>query len=280
MQSSVFYFAVGDNRRGRFLKLLRPVKLLQNKAIAITCQQIVRQGLFRFEVDTFAILPFLAFGNTKIGNISPPRINLLQLTCYYNNTMISLEELENQCLPISQLKKYATEWVIKVLVIRRSLTKEYKNADGEGIRWQLILVDEEDLELAFMNNTEVVEDKSQFKTEQFSNGFNSFDEAEKIINGSLFVQALTREGRSVRREVIVTNESEQSPRMGSVPIGIGKNCHTKRVIIDKNARIGDNVKIINIDNIQEAARESDGYFIKSEIVTVIEDVVIPSGTII
>ncbi|XP_015160730.1 replication protein A 70 kDa DNA-binding subunit D-like [Solanum tuberosum] len=145
--------------------------------------------------------------------------------------MTSLEELENQCLPISKLKKYATEWVIKVLVIRRSLTKEYKNANGEGIHWQLILVDEEgtkiqttlfnkdvhawnksfqlnqsyyiingklngakpnflsvhkDLELAFMNNTDVVEDKSQFKTEQFSNGFISFDEAEKITNGSLF----------------------------------------------------------------------------------------------
>uniref|UniRef100_A0A3Q7FN17 Replication protein A 70 kDa DNA-binding subunit B/D first OB fold domain-containing protein n=1 Tax=Solanum lycopersicum TaxID=4081 RepID=A0A3Q7FN17_SOLLC len=150
---------------------------------------------------------------------------------YYNNTMTSLEELEKQCLPISKLKKYATEWVIKVLVIRRSLTKKYKNANGEGIRWQLILVDEEgtkiqttlfnkkvhawnksfqlnqsyyiingklngpkpnflsihkELELAFMNNTEVVEDKSHFKTEQFSNGFITVDEAEKITNGSLF----------------------------------------------------------------------------------------------
>ncbi|XP_027768380.1 replication protein A 70 kDa DNA-binding subunit D-like [Solanum pennellii] len=173
--------------------------------------------------------------------------------------MTSLEELENQCLPISKLKKYATEWVIKVLVIRRSLTKEYKNTNGEGIRWQLILVDEEgtkiqttlfnkdvhawnksfqlnqsyyiingklnrpkpnflsvhkELELAFMNNTEVVEDKSHFKTDQFSNGFITFDEAEKITNGSLFdvvcilltVKALTGEGRSIRREVIVTNE--------------------------------------------------------------------------
>ncbi|WMV60364.1 hypothetical protein MTR67_053749 [Solanum verrucosum] len=67
---------------------------------------------------------------------------------------------------------------------------------------------------------------------------------------------------------------------GSVPIGIGKNCHIKRAIIDKNARIGDNVKINNIDNIQEVARESDGYFIKSGIVTIIKDAVIPSGTII
>lgn len=33
---------------------------------------------------------------------------------------------------------------------------------------------------------------------------------------------------------------------GSVPIGIGKNSHIKRAIIDKNARIGDNVKVIMI----------------------------------
>ncbi|THG05746.1 glucose-1-phosphate adenylyltransferase small subunit 2, chloroplastic-like [Camellia sinensis] len=67
---------------------------------------------------------------------------------------------------------------------------------------------------------------------------------------------------------------------GSIPIGIGKNSHIKRAIIDKNARIGDNVKIINTDNVQEAARETDGYFIKSAIVTVIKDALIPSGTVI
>ncbi|KAL9241075.1 hypothetical protein vseg_015227 [Gypsophila vaccaria] len=67
---------------------------------------------------------------------------------------------------------------------------------------------------------------------------------------------------------------------GSVAIGIGKNTHIKRAIIDKNARIGDNVKIINSDNVQEAARETDGYFIKSGIVTIIKDALIPSGTVI
>ncbi|KAJ8620259.1 hypothetical protein MRB53_028788 [Persea americana] len=67
---------------------------------------------------------------------------------------------------------------------------------------------------------------------------------------------------------------------GSVPIGIGMNSHIKRAIIDKNARIGDDVKIINHDDVQEAARETDGYFIKSGIVTVIKDALIPSGTII
>ncbi|WVZ93777.1 hypothetical protein U9M48_039732 [Paspalum notatum var. saurae] len=67
---------------------------------------------------------------------------------------------------------------------------------------------------------------------------------------------------------------------GGIPIGIGKNSHIRRAIIDKNARIGDNVKIINADNVQEAARETDGYFIKGGIVTVIKDALLPSGTVI
>ncbi|XP_076923473.1 glucose-1-phosphate adenylyltransferase small subunit, chloroplastic/amyloplastic-like [Bidens hawaiensis] len=67
---------------------------------------------------------------------------------------------------------------------------------------------------------------------------------------------------------------------GGVAIGIGKNTHIKKAIIDKNARIGDDVKIVNIDNVEETARETDGYFIKSGIVTVIKDALIPSGRII
>jgi hypothetical protein len=40
------------------------------------------------------------------------------------------------------------------------------------------------------------------------------------------------------------------------------------------------LQIINFDNVQEAVRETEGYFIKSGIVTVIKDALIPSGTII
>jgi glucose-1-phosphate adenylyltransferase len=68
--------------------------------------------------------------------------------------------------------------------------------------------------------------------------------------------------------------------MGGIPMGIGKNSVVKRAIVDKNARIGSNVKIVNKDDVVEAARESDGYFIKSGIVTIIKDAVIPNGTII
>ncbi|CAK9195405.1 unnamed protein product [Sphagnum troendelagicum] len=67
---------------------------------------------------------------------------------------------------------------------------------------------------------------------------------------------------------------------GGIPMGIGKNSVVKRAIVDKNARIGSNVKIVNKDDVEEAARENDGYFIKSGIVTIIKDAVIPNGTII
>jgi glucose-1-phosphate adenylyltransferase len=40
------------------------------------------------------------------------------------------------------------------------------------------------------------------------------------------------------------------------------------------------MQIVNKDDVAEAARESDGYFIKSGIVTIIKDAVIPNGTII
>ncbi|MEH2073869.1 MAG: glucose-1-phosphate adenylyltransferase, partial [Nostoc sp.] len=51
-------------------------------------------------------------------------------------------------------------------------------------------------------------------------------------------------------------------------------------IVDKNASIGHDVKIINKDNVQEADRESQGFYIRSGIVVVMKNAVIPDGTII
>jgi glucose-1-phosphate adenylyltransferase len=67
---------------------------------------------------------------------------------------------------------------------------------------------------------------------------------------------------------------------GIPPIGIGANSHIRNAIVDKNARIGRNVKIINKDNIVDAERESEGYWISGGIVIVIKDAVIPDNTII
>lgn len=65
-----------------------------------------------------------------------------------------------------------------------------------------------------------------------------------------------------------------------IPLGIGANTTVRRAIIDKNARIGCDVQIINKDNVQEADREKLGFYIRSGIVVVLKNAIIPDGTII
>ncbi|HYW17802.1 MAG TPA: glucose-1-phosphate adenylyltransferase [Nodularia sp. (in: cyanobacteria)] len=65
-----------------------------------------------------------------------------------------------------------------------------------------------------------------------------------------------------------------------IPVGIGTDTIIRRAIIDKNACIGHDVKIINKDNVQEAERENQGFYIRSGIVVVMKNAVIADGTII
>ncbi|WP_069792115.1 glucose-1-phosphate adenylyltransferase [Cyanobacterium sp. IPPAS B-1200] len=67
---------------------------------------------------------------------------------------------------------------------------------------------------------------------------------------------------------------------GGVPIGIGANSIVRRAIVDKNARIGQNVQIINKDRVEEANREDEGFLIRNGIVVVIKNASIADNTII
>ena len=75
-------------------------------------------------------------------------------------------------------------------------------------------------------------------------------------------------------------ERQSDCERSSVSLGIGANTTIRRAIIDKNAHIGCDVQIINKDNVQEAERESQGFFIRSGIIVVLKNAVIPDGTVI
>ncbi len=75
-------------------------------------------------------------------------------------------------------------------------------------------------------------------------------------------------------------ERQSNVEKGDTPVGIGTDSIIRGAIIDKNASIGHDVKIINKDNVQEADRESQGFYIRSGIVVVLKNAVIPDGTII
>jgi glucose-1-phosphate adenylyltransferase len=67
---------------------------------------------------------------------------------------------------------------------------------------------------------------------------------------------------------------------GEVALGVGAGSTVRRAIIDKNARIGTNVQIVNKDNVQEAQREEAGFYIRSGIVVVLKNATIANDTVI
>ncbi len=89
---------------------------------------------------------------------------------------------------------------------------------------------------------------------------------ESLLMGADFYQA------SVERQCSLAEND--------IPVGIGTDTIIRGAIIDKNARIGHDVKIINKDNVQEAEREAQGFYIRSGIVVVLKNAVIADGTII
>ena len=75
-------------------------------------------------------------------------------------------------------------------------------------------------------------------------------------------------------------ERLKSLESGKVPLGVGANTTILRAIVDKNARIGRNVRIVNKDRVEEGSREDLGFVIRSGIVVVIKNATIPDGTVI
>jgi glucose-1-phosphate adenylyltransferase len=67
---------------------------------------------------------------------------------------------------------------------------------------------------------------------------------------------------------------------GEVPLGVGANTTIQKAIVDKNTRIGRNVRIVNKDCVVEASREELGFVIQNGIVVIIKNATIPDGMVI
>jgi glucose-1-phosphate adenylyltransferase len=110
----------------------------------------------------------------------------------------------------------------------------------------------------------------------------------RVHHSVLGVRTRISQGCTIEDTLIMGADYYQSfteknpPNYGGIyiPLGIGEDSTVRRAIVDKNAHIGANVQIVNKDRIEEADRESLGFFIRSGIVTVLKNAVIPDGTII
>ena len=67
-------------------------------------------------------------------------------------------------------------------------------------------------------------------------------------------------------------------RLTDLPLGIGKDAVLDKVIVDKNARIGDGARLVNDRGIQDV--DGDGYHIRNGIIIVPKGGIVKPGTIV
>jgi glucose-1-phosphate adenylyltransferase len=109
----------------------------------------------------------------------------------------------------------------------------------------------------------------------------------RIHHSVLGVRSRIMEGCTIEDALIMGSdfyepapERKTQAETGGIPIGIGANSTVRRAIIDKNARIGADVMIINKEGVDEAQREEHGFYIRSGIVVVLKNATIANGTVI
>ena len=76
------------------------------------------------------------------------------------------------------------------------------------------------------------------------------------------------------------SDREKLRSSGGIPLGVGEGSTVKRAILDKNARVGRNVTIVNKDNVEEADRPEHGFYIRNGIVVVVKNASIADGMVI
>jgi len=104
----------------------------------------------------------------------------------------------------------------------------------------------------------------------------------QIHHSVLGVRTRVESGCVIQDTLIMGADYYQPPadRQHHIPVGIGSNTTIQKAIVDKNARIGSNVRIINKDQVEESQREDQGFYIRNGIVVVLKNAIIPEGIII
>jgi glucose-1-phosphate adenylyltransferase len=89
-------------------------------------------------------------------------------------------------------------------------------------------------------------------------------------------------GAAIRRSVLLGadyfEDPARVPRNAYPQLGIGADVVLDRVIVDKNARIGEGARLVNEKGIDNA--DGDGYYIRNGIIVVPKDGTIRPGTIV
>jgi glucose-1-phosphate adenylyltransferase len=111
-----------------------------------------------------------------------------------------------------------------------------------------------------------------------------FIEGADIESSVIGIRSRIGRGVKIRRSLVIGADLYETPEeiagalAGEPPIGIGDDSIIDRAIIDKDARIGKGVRILNEAKVRE--RDAAHHFIREGLVIVPKGAVIPDGTVI
>jgi glucose-1-phosphate adenylyltransferase len=100
----------------------------------------------------------------------------------------------------------------------------------------------------------------------------------KISHSIIGIRSQVAEETVIKDSIVMgADYYDTKKQRGNLPIGIGRNCHIESAILDKNARIGNNVTILPFPREHEDV-DHDLYYVRDGIVVIAKDTEIPGGT--
>lgn len=107
----------------------------------------------------------------------------------------------------------------------------------------------------------------------------AFIKKAKIKNSIIGLRSIINENCDIQNSIIMgADYYEKNQKNNPIAIGIGMNSTIKKAIVDKNARIGKNVRIINKKNLINY--DGENYFIRDRVVIIPKNSIIKDGTVI
>jgi glucose-1-phosphate adenylyltransferase len=107
-------------------------------------------------------------------------------------------------------------------------------------------------------------------------------EAERISHSIVGLRSRVGKGSVLEDSIVLGNDYYYNAGVAGAgddrSPGIGRNCLFRKAIVDKNVRTGDNCRIVNEKNLSEF--ENEFCVIRSGIIIIPKNTVIPAGTII
>ena len=98
----------------------------------------------------------------------------------------------------------------------------------------------------------------------------------EIRDSVVGIRTRVKSGARITRSVLLGADFyEEAGNSGEIPLGVGRDVVLDRVIVDKNARIGDGVRLVNDKRIDNA--DADGYMIRNGIIIVPKGARVMSG---